>query len=113
MNFLLVIFLYPSIIIIEEKIVKKINVKIFSICRKKKKEKSEDIDNIDIEERPENQRQRKIHVDPKPSYLERFFGGPWNWFVNKAKWVIFVITIIWAMFAIWRTLLISPLTEQE
>ena len=54
MNFLLVIFLYPSIIIIEEKIVKKINVKIFSICRKKKEEKSEDIDNIDIEERPEN-----------------------------------------------------------
>ena len=36
MNFILVITLYPAVLIIDERIVKKINAKIFSICRKKK-----------------------------------------------------------------------------
>ena len=48
-----------------------------------------------------------------PSPLERFFGGPWNWFIGKVKWVIFLVVIAWAAFAIWRAILMGPLTETE
>ena len=113
MNFLLVIALYPALIIVEERIVKKINAKIF-FCRKKKEaDQEEDFNDNDVEERPENGSSKRIHKDPKPSLLERFFGGPWNWFINKSKWILFIMIIIWSGFAIWRATLMGALTKSE
>ena len=79
-NFILVVTLYPALIIVEEKIIKKY---LYCCCRKKKKARSEDFGDDDVEERPVNAHsKRKIHVFAKLSLLERFFGGPWDWFIN-------------------------------
>ena len=111
MNFILVITLYPAILIVNEKIVKKINGKIFSLFKRKKADSHEDMKSNELEERPEISEQRKIHVNPKPSLLERFFGGPWNWLINKIKWFFFVFMLFWTALAIWRSILMNPLSE--
>ena len=60
MNFILVITLYPAFIIIEEKNIKKINTKVFSICRKKKDKKEENTSQEVPVERPEELKEKEF-----------------------------------------------------
>ena len=112
MNFILVITLFPALIVVEERVIKKINAKI-CFCRKRSSKKQEDFSENEFEERPNANKEKRIHVPQKPSILERFFGGPWNWFINKVKWFLIVFMMIWAAFATWRAALMKPLSEAE
>ena len=112
MNFILVIVLYPALIIVNEKIIKKLNSKIFGYCRSKKRNE-EDIEEDYCEERPQTHRKVTIYKPPTPSLLERFFGGPWNAIIRKIRFVFIIVLFLWGAFAFWRTLKMSPLTNQE
>ena len=112
MNFILVITLFPALVIVDEKIIKKINAKIFSCKKSKKSPNEEDFKENEFEERPAVP-EKRIHKAPKPSILERFFGGPWNWFISKTKWVFLVIMLVWTVFATWRASKMQPLAEEE
>ncbi len=45
--------------------------------------------------------------------LERFFNGPFNNFIFKAKYVIIGLFVIWSGISVWQTTNLSPLTEEE
>jgi len=45
--------------------------------------------------------------------VERFFGNQFNNFVFKGRYIILVVFTIWIGIAIWRTSLMSPITEPE
>lgn len=47
------------------------------------------------------------------SAIEQFFGGPWNKWVHKLRYLIILIMAGWIGFAVYKAKDIGPLTEEE
>lgn len=45
--------------------------------------------------------------------IEKFFGGAWNEWVHKLRFVIIFVMVAWLVFAIIKAKDIGPLTEKE
>lgn len=45
--------------------------------------------------------------------IEQFFGGPWNYWVHKLRFIIVFVCAGWTGFAIFKAKDIGPLTAQE
>jgi len=50
---------------------------------------------------------------PELGSIEKFFGGPWNDWVMRLRFVIILLMAGWLGFAISQAKDIGPLTEQE
>lgn len=45
--------------------------------------------------------------------IERFFGGIWNFYVFKFRYIIILIFTVWLVISIIIAVDIGPLTEEE
>jgi len=54
---------------------------------------------------------RYVDVQIRDSCMAKFFGGPWNSFVRKLRWLILVVFFIWAGYACYIAKDVSPLTS--
>jgi preprotein translocase subunit SecG len=46
-------------------------------------------------------------------FMERFFGGPWNNFVKKFRWVLIALFLGWVIAAAIIASKLRPITKQE
>lgn len=95
MNYILIIFMLPPMLIFYEKYCSR-------ICCKK----------------PKAERQRRYSYDgaiepQAQSISQLFFGNIWSTFVRKVRWFIIIIAFAWVIFASFKIQDIKPLSKQE
>jgi len=93
-NYLLIIMIYPSVVVWWEDNVEG------RCCPCQEKPREEPV-------------QANFSSSDEPSYgmIEKFFGGPWNDFVNAIKFPIIAIFLAWIVVALIYATKLSPLTK--
>lgn len=130
-NYLLVIMLFPSAIIFYDKHFDKY---VFCCCfcgkLKEAKKYSADtnrpsaaisndqgkITNTHVSDQKTITEEHRLEMEsdvPELGQIEKFFGGKWNYWVYKTRYVIIFIMLGWTIFAITKAKDIGPLTEKE
>ena len=89
LNFLLVIFIFPSAVIMQE------NIDIYFKDLYERKFNSDKVVKISSANDSINDQKQTEQY----STLEAFFRNQWNAFVRKFRWIIVSITLIWIIFA--------------
>ena len=94
-NYLLIVFLLPPMLQFYDKYLKD---RLCCIkCKKSRREKYKAGQEFEV----------------RDSCCDRFFGGPWNSFVRKLRWLIVLLAFGWTGYAVYVAQDVSPLTEPE
>ena len=133
-NFIIIMIQYPAYLILYEKYISKYFT-CCSFCLKKckkddienqKNSEDEDVRNTEgklrgdkgkkgknMNEEGKNKEIAVIGFSRKFGIIDTFFANYWNFAINKLKYLILLITLIWVSIAIWRVFKMKGLTKAE